>query len=164
MQIRPGYRPIMAALTLIGGCATITDPTEPRMTTIPEQASNNDAQVFLRQSRYTLIELRPELQQQNLQQQIIDLRIPATPDTTVGDALRYVLRRSGYRLCAGEPTLSTLLALPLPAAHLRLGPLELRQALQLLVGKGWTLAVDEPTRQVCFVSVPDQPASLEVQP
>ena len=89
MQIRPGYRPIMAALTLIGGCATIVDTAAPPSTAITEQASTA-AQVFLRQSRYTLIELRPELQQQDLQRQIIDLRIPASASNTVGDAMRYL--------------------------------------------------------------------------
>lgn len=153
MQIRPGYRPIMAALTLIGGCATITDSAAPPIT---EQASTA-AQVFLRQSRYTLIELRPELQQQDLQQQIIDLRIPASTSTTVGDAMRYVLRQSGYRLCEGDPALATLWALSLPAAHLQLGPLPLNQTLQLLAGSAWRLSVDERARQVCFIDGEVQP-------
>ena len=151
MQIRPGYRPIMAALTLMGGCAAA-----PPNTANPEQA-NTAAQVFLRQSRYTLIELRPELQQQDLQQQIIDLRIPASAPTTVGDAMRYVLRQSGYRLCEGDPALANLWALPLPAAHLQLGPLPLNQTLQLLAGSAWRLSVDERARQVCFVDVEVRP-------
>ena len=153
MQIRPGYRPIMVALTLIGGCATITDSAAPPITDIPEQI-NNDAQVLLGQSRYTLIELRPELQQQDLQQQIIDLRIPASASTTVGDAMHYVLRHSGYRLCEGDPALATLWVLPLPAAHLQLGPLPLNQTLQLLAGSAWRLSVDEHMRQVCFIAAP----------
>lgn len=107
--------------------------------------------------RYTLIELRPELQQQDLQQQIINLRIPASASTTVGDAMRYVLRHSGYRLCEGDPALATLWALPLPAAHLQLGPLPLNQTLQLLAGSAWRLSVDERTRQVCFIDGEVQP-------
>ena len=160
MQIRPGYRPIMVALTLIGGCATIVDTAAPPSTAITEQASTA-AQVFLRQSRYTLIELRPELQQQDLQQQIIDLRIPASASTTVGNAMHYVLRHSGYRLCEGDPALATLWALPLPAAHLQLGPLPLNQTLQLLAGSAWPLSVDEHMRQVCFIAAP---LDGEVQP
>lgn len=116
-----------------------------------------------RQGRYTLVELRPDLAQRDLQRQIVDLRIRATPDSTVGDALRYVLLRSGYQLCNGDTTLNTLFALPLPAAHLRLGPLELRQALQLLAGKPWRLTVDEQARLVCFVYPPDEPATKEQQ-
>jgi conjugative transfer region protein (TIGR03748 family) len=70
---------------------------------------------------------------------------------TVGDALRYVLRHSGYRLCEGGPDLQTLFGLPLPAAHFQLGPMVLRSALLTLAGPGWTLRVDDLNRQLCFV-------------
>lgn len=159
------YRPILAALAvmLLSACASSTDNASP--STAPTSVSAPpDARPLLRQGRYTLIELRPESAQRELQQQIIDLRIPATSDSTVGSALRYVLLRSGYRLCEGDAALTALWALPLPAAHLRLGPLELRQALQLLVGEAWRLAVDEQTRQVCFVAQSRPATPLEVQP
>lgn len=106
----------------------------------------------IRQSRYTLVELRPDLAQQDLQQQIIDLRIPATTTTKVGEAMRYVLQGSGYRLCADDPPLSTVFALPLPAAHWKLGPLPLNQTLQMLAGDTWRLTVNERERQVCFIA------------
>lgn len=159
------YPQIIAALAplLVGACTATTDIASLPATPIPMDAGS-DSHRLLRQGRYTLVELRPDLAQRDLQRQIIDLRIPATPDSTVGDALRYVLLRSGYRLCDGDTALSTLLALPLPAAHRRLGPLELRQALQLLAGNAWRLVVDEQTRQACFVSVPAEPSPLEVQP
>lgn len=154
------YRPILAVLAvmLLGACASSTDKASPAIAPPPEAASA-DTHPVLRQGRYTLVELRPELAQHELQRQIVDLRIPATSDSSVGDALRYVLLRSGYRVCEGDAVLSALWALPLPAAHLRLGPLELRQALQLLVGEGWRLVVDKQTRLVCFVAAP-----LEIQP
>lgn len=154
------YRPILAVLAvmLLGACASSTYKASPPIAPPPEAASA-DTHPVLRQARYTLVELRPELAQHELQRQIVDLRIPATSDSSVGDALRYVLLRSGYRLCEGDAVLSALWALPLPAAHLRLGPLELRQALQLLVGEGWRLVVDKQTRLVCFVAAP-----LEIQP
>lgn len=55
------YRPIIAvlALMLVGACASSTDnaspPTAP--TPVPE---NPDTYPLVRQSRYTLVELRPE--------------------------------------------------------------------------------------------------------
>src|SRR3546814_8427606 len=70
-------------------------------------------------------------------------------DASVGDAMRHVLLRSGYRLCDAAEA-ATLYALPLPAAHLRLGPLLLRDALLTLAGPAWELSVDAVTRQVCF--------------
>ncbi|AZE54529.1 PilL protein [Pseudomonas synxantha] len=156
MLIRPQfYRPFIGALAavLVGACASTTEETAPPITPASAQ-TGGDARVFLRQSRYTLVELRPDAGQQNLQRQIIDLRIPATAATTVGDAMRYVLRHSGYQLCANDPVLATLWGLPLPAAHLQLGPLPLNQTLQLLAGNAWRLSVDERERRVCFIAVP----------
>ncbi|WP_369148810.1 PilL N-terminal domain-containing protein [Burkholderia pseudomallei] len=110
----------------------------------------------VRYGRYTLIELMPDDSQRDLMQQVIDLTIPATADATVGDALHYVLRRSGYRLCDERAdTTAVLYALPLPAAHEHLGPITLRDALQLLAGPRWTLHVDDVTREVCFAPQPD---------
>lgn len=141
-------------------CSALPAPTD-----LAEKTSSPPPTTSIwRQGRYTLVELRPDLAQRDLQRQIVDLRIRATPDSTVGDALRYVLLRSGYQLCNGDTTLNTLFALPLPAAHLRLGPLELRQALQLLAGKPWRLTVDEQARLVCFVYMTDEPATKDQQP
>ncbi|PUB42728.1 conjugative transfer region protein (TIGR03748 family), partial [Pseudomonas sp. GV047] len=39
---------------------------------------------------------------------------------------------------------------PLPAAHYRLGPIPLRNALQVLAGPAWQLTTDEVSRSVCF--------------
>ncbi|AZC90179.1 hypothetical protein J1G36_11685 [Pseudomonas carnis] len=156
MLIRPNcYRPIIAALVamLVGACVSTPDKAPLPATPMPVQESS-DSPALLRQGRYTLVELRPDAGQQDLQQQIIELSIPATNATTVGDAMRYVLRRSGYQLCEGDPALATLWAQPLPAAHLQLGPLPLNQTLQLLAGAAWHLVIDERARQVCFIAVP----------
>ncbi|MGV4658946.1 PilL N-terminal domain-containing protein [Burkholderia pseudomallei] len=110
----------------------------------------------VRYGRYALIELVPDDGQRDLMQQVINLTIPAAANATVGDALHYVLRRSGYRLCdARADTTAVLYALPLPAAHEHLGPITLRDALQLLAGPRWTLHVDDATREVCFAPQPD---------
>jgi type IV pili sensor histidine kinase/response regulator len=102
-----------------------------------------------RHGRYTLVELMPEPVQRDLMRQIVEVSMPPALDMSVGDALRHVLRRSGYRLCeTGEA--ATLYALPLPAAHLHLGPLMLRHALSTLAGPVWELSVDDVSRTVCF--------------
>lgn len=93
---------------------------------------------------------RALIEQEDLMQQIVDIAIPASLPATVGDALRYVLERSGYRLCQGNADTDALNALPLPAAHLHLGPLKLHEALQILIGPARELTVDEVTREVCI--------------
>lgn len=144
------------ALSFLSGCASTPSLLAPKeqAAEIANVMEKPPSVVMTPTARYTLVELRPDASQQNLQQQIIDLRIPATNATTVGDAMRYVLRRSGYQLCEGDPALATLWALPLPAAHLQLGPLPLNQTLQLLAGNAWRLSVGERERQVCFSALP----------
>src|SRR3546814_17628151 len=83
-------------------------------------------------------------------------------DASGGDARHHVLLPPGYRLC-GAAHAATLYALPLPAAHLRLGPLMLRDALLTLAGPAWELSVDDVTRQVCF-SRHGAPAFLSAKP
>jgi type IV pili sensor histidine kinase/response regulator len=123
----------------------------------------------IRQGRYTLIELAPEAAQRHPMRQIVEVSIPPTLDTNVGDALRHVLQRSGYRLC-DERDAVVLYDLPLPAAHLRLGPMTLRNALLTLAGPAWELSVDEVFRRVCFARrmleplVPEPPVELPGPP
>jgi conjugative transfer region protein (TIGR03748 family) len=103
----------------------------------------------VRYGRYTLAELTPQPAQRDLLQQVIEIAMPATPNAGVGDAMRHVLARTGYRMCETQDV-AALYAFPLPAAHLRLGPLMLRDALRVLAGPAWMLEVDEAAREVCF--------------
>ena len=141
---------IFAALA--AGCTTITPP----QAEVPAGNSGSVAEAsppalipVVRYGRYTLVELVPETAQRDLLQQTLEVSIPPTLDTNVGDAMRHVLLRSGYRLCDGTEA-AALYALPLPAAHLHLGPLLLRDALLVLAGPAWALSVDDQTREVCF--------------
>ena len=60
---------------------------------------------------------------------------------TVGDALVYLLARSGYRFDeARSPWAQTiLLPQPLPEVHRDLGPIHLAEALSVLAGSAWRL-------------------------
>jgi conjugative transfer region protein (TIGR03748 family) len=86
-----------------------------------------------RYGRYTLVELVPEPAQRDLLQQAVEVTIPPMLDASVGDAMRHVLLRSGYRLCDAAEA-AALYALPLPAAHLRLGPADAARCLAGLAG------------------------------
>lgn len=133
------------------GCATSSSVVPPPVSQKTEPAPESVPSLVpvVHYGRYTLIELVPEPAQWDLMQQVVEVTIPQRLDTHVGDAMRHVLRRSGYRLCETEEA-ALLYALPLPAAHLRLGPLTLRDALLVLAGPAWELAVDDAARQVCF--------------
>ena len=155
---------VMAEAILLSGCATSAAPPTsapaddapalraalpaPATITLDPGASTDLAPV-VRYGRYTLVELVPEPAQRDLMRQVVEVVIPPSLDTNVGDALRHVLRRSGYRLCDTADA-TALYALPLPAAHLHLGPLMLRDALLTLAGPSWDVSVDDGSRQVCF--------------
>ncbi len=143
---------IFAVLTgLLSGCTTTPATPDHIEAPLDEIASVLDQGLVpvARYGRYTLIELVPQPAQRDLLQQVVEITIPPTLDATVGDAMRHVLLRSGYRLCDGTEA-AALYALPLPAAHLQLGPLLLRDALLVLAGPAWALSVDDRTREVCF--------------
>lgn len=167
---RDALRAIAVAITTtcVTACATSAPPATPPPSTpiTTHKPASSPAIPVVRYGRYTLIELMPDDDQRDLMQQVIDLTIPSASQATVGDALHYVLRRSGYRLCDERvDTAAVLYALPLPAAHEHLGPIMLRDALQLLAGPRWTLLVDDETREVCFAPQPDHhPASTASAP
>lgn len=141
----------LLSATLITGCATSIVPVEPETEVAPPPVPS-DWVPIARYGRYTLVELAPQAAQHNLLLQVVDVSMPTTPHATVGDGLRHVLQRSGYALCDGNPQVAALYELPLPAAHLQLGPMLLHDALLTLAGPAWELQVDDRVRQVCFTA------------
>lgn len=105
----------------------------------------------VRYGRYTLVNTAPEVEQRDLMSQIIDVNIPSNMHPQVQDAMQYVVDRSGYTLCpASTDHVSILYTRPLPAAQYKLGPMTLRNTLQVLAGPAWLVKVDEVSRNVCF--------------
>ncbi|WP_080690568.1 PilL N-terminal domain-containing protein [Pseudomonas fluorescens] len=150
--------PLVTSLALLSGCATTSSlqTSQPTASESPSAAAisaENEFVPVVRYGRYTLIELVPEFSQRDLLQQVIEISIPPMLDASVGDAMHHVLLRSGYRLC-DDAAANALYRLPLPAAHLHLGPLMLRDALLTLAGPAWNLSVDDAARQVCFTRHP----------
>jgi len=154
------FPPALLALAVLSGCVkdhTVAEVPEPAP--VAREAEPVPAEPVVRYGRYTLVSTQPLLAQQDLLAQIIDTRIPADMNPTVHQAMRHVLRHSGYSLCpATDKAVSTLYSRPLPAAHYRLGPVTLRTALQLLAGKAFVMNVDEIERQVCFTLYTHKPS------
>ncbi|MDH1440371.1 PilL N-terminal domain-containing protein [Pseudomonas sp. GD03721] len=141
-------------MALLGACATqqSSSPgphghetrTEQPAETPPLPAQN------VRYGRYTLVNAEPTAEQLDLLAQIIEVSIPPGLNPTVQDAMRHVLQRSGYALCPVSSAVKVLFTRPLPATHYRLGPLTLRNALEVLAGPAWQLLADDIGRTVCF--------------
>lgn len=166
-EISPSRRLVGAGLlvaVLVSGCATTMRPPEPDAIEEATPAPQPEAPKYVpvvRYGRYTLGELAPTAAQRDLLLQTIDVSMPEDARATVGDGLRHVLKRSGYQLCETAHTVIELYALPLPAAHLHLGPMTLRDALLTLAGPAWELHADNRARQICFERPSD---SLAAEP
>ena len=146
-------------LGMLSACTAQVPNTSPSNPTIDSdlsraQSSRDAAEgnhhAELRYGRYTLVSTAPTSEQQDLLAQIIDVSIPSSLSPSVQDALHYVLLRSGYSLCPDAAPVTVFFSRPLPAAHYRLGPIPLRNALQVLAGPAWQLTVNDVNRSVCF--------------
>lgn len=103
----------------------------------------------VRYDRYLLVNTSP---QQPPLEQLIALSVPPGFHPTVGEALQYLLRDSGWSLCLADVRRAQLYGLPLPLSQYHTGPLRLKAALQLLAGPAWRTTADENRREVCFAS------------
>ncbi|EJF2227238.1 TcpQ domain-containing protein [Salmonella enterica] len=105
-----------------------------------------------REGRYTLVSVKSADAQREPLNQLIDITMPVSLVSSVGDGFRYLLFQSGYSLCGRYGAeFADLLNRPLPAVQRRLGPVRLSEALQVVAGPAWRMTVDEVNREVCFV-------------
>ncbi|WHS57672.1 PilL N-terminal domain-containing protein [Pseudomonas sp. G2-4] len=167
---------LFTPVCLLGLLSACTAQTPTPLPTSPETAGgSNRAQLSrstaeeshpteLRYGRYTLVSTEPTTEQRDLLAQIIDVSIPSNLNPSVQEAMHYVLQRSGYSLCPAAEPVKILFTRSLPAAHYRLGPISLRNALQVLAGPAWQLTIDEVSRSVCFERQKNDAAVMRVAP
>ncbi|QIQ22158.1 PFGI-1 class ICE element type IV pilus protein PilL2 [Zophobihabitans entericus] len=149
------YFLLSLSIGFLVGCSTPTSEPAPIIAPTVQTVQEETIPV-VRYGRYTLIELMPTKNQTHLLEQVIDVTIPSNnekPYTSVKDAVQYVLLHSGYQLCPSIELNERLSKLPLPASHIHLGPLTLKDTLSTLVGSAYVLKVEESTRTVCFDSI-----------
>lgn len=102
--------------------------------------------------RYSTMQPVASPEQSDILQIVVTLQFPQKI-TTVGEALEYLLLRSGYRLAKGstlDPSMPILLTRPLPEVHRTLGPITLESALRTLAGHVYRLTVDPLNRLIAF--------------
>jgi len=166
--------PYLFLMLALAGCNTSPVIPSPLATAeaVPAPATPSkplaESPAWVRQDRYTLVSTRPTLEQRQPLFQLITVQIAPALHATVGDALRHVLQRSGYSLCANRAAVTTLFSRPLPAVQHQLGPMALLDALTILGGPAWRLVIDPVERNVCYalrapVPAPPQPP-LEIAP
>ena len=110
---------------------------------------------YIKTGRYSAVLNEPTPAQDNILKVVINTEIPAIIGT-VGDAVRFLLLRSGYSL-APVSTMTThtktLLRHNIPEIHRKLGPMTLDRVLNTLAGQGFVLLVDPLSRKVSFTPV-----------
>ncbi len=126
----------------------------------------------LQVGRYSTLAASPTEAQAELLATTMTVRFPDRI-RVVGEAVRYLLQRSGYRLANDEstgPDTTALFMLPLPAVHRTLGPMTLREALETLAGPAFHLVEDPVHRLVTFercdagkIAVQNMQVSTEVE-
>jgi len=91
----------LLATAFVSGCATHSVPPAPIVEQTVSVAEPEDTLFIpvVRQGRYTLVELEPAAAQRDLLLQVVEVSLPQGMQATVGDGLRHVLKRSGWRLC-----------------------------------------------------------------
>lgn len=89
------------------GCQCLQPEQTQSLPVHPVETTTEDHIPVQRYGRYTLVELRPQADQKDLFLQTIDVDFPGAWVTSVADALRYVLLRSGYRLAKAQRTALT---------------------------------------------------------
>lgn len=108
-------------------------------------------------SRYARLATGPTIAQHDLLSAIVEQEF--TKDITrVGDALRKLLATQGMTLetpTEAYPYQAVLYLLPLPETHRTLGPMAVGQALELLGGDGFKIALNPITRTVGYRLDPD---------
>ena len=114
----------------------------------------------IRLARYTLQSATAEASQVDLLAALVETEFPPQIETT-GDAIDYVLLRSGYRRIE-TPDARQTMDLPLPRAHRKVGPLDLRSAIKTLAGEPWHLHED-PIQRVIWLTLKDE-VDLEAGP
>jgi conjugative transfer region protein (TIGR03748 family) len=111
------------------------------------QAEQRENQV--RTDRYTLVKAEARDDQKSPLKSIVNLSL-GKDVLMVGDALREVLKGSGYRWQSPDGQDQLLNTLPLPSVIRELGPVTLSDALQTIAGEAWQLRSDTLHRVIWF--------------
>ena len=118
---------------------------------------SDDADIRL--ARYTTAAPRSDPHELSPLVTVVQVTLPRDI-TQVGEALRYLLMRTGYALGELDAQALELLALPVPQNHRQLGPAPVRDLLEVLVGTPYQIAEDPIRRRV---SVRLDPTRLDPQ-
>ena len=113
--------------------------------------------------RYTTIDSISEAEVDPLAV-VAQLRFPRDVVGTVGEALGYLLQRTGYAVRATDEYSNRLFELPLPDSQRQLGPARVTSLAQAIAGNSYRLCIDRFARQIIVQATNSGPACAVVAP
>lgn len=119
------------------------------------QADNTKG--LIQTDRYSAVKPEPTTGQEVPLLTLVTIKYPRQVNT-VGQAISYTLKRSGYRMApqhAHDPKMKVLIKLPLPEVHRQLGPMTVKQVLNTLSGSAFMLVTDPVHRYISFELMPE---------
>lgn len=169
--MKPAFDLLALALPALAGCAAAPSPAPPavslpaaRQSASAQPASgpavragstaplaHNEAQA----ARYTTVTTLPTEADANPLAVLAQVHFPRSVVSTVGDAVRHVLVRTGYRLVPEDrldARVKAVLALRLPDNQRVLGPYRVDTMLGVLLGEPFRLVTDPASRTVSYLA------------
>lgn len=133
---------------------------EANLLPIDQKSAANRAALIIQTGRYSAVTAIPLQAQRYPLDVIIDVTIPEAC-ISIEQAIRFLLRRSGYELDAPvQAEVVELLTKPLPAVHRKLGPMPLKDALTLLVTPRLVLQDEPIKRLIRFIPITESRGGL----
>lgn len=139
----------------------------------PVKPSNSGGRISaneLQVGRYTTVSSQPDESDAYPLAVTAKVHFPRGYVATVGDAVKYLLIRTGYELApihTMDEHVRRVFGLRLPESHRVMGPFRVEAMLQALLGRAFELKVDQSQRLVAYralaASNPDAPVAIVPQ-
>ena len=110
---------------------------------------SQDTGLYAKTDRYTLAKLEPTNSQEDILSSPVEI-IFSESIKTIGEAYQDLLEGSGYSLRPDDRITSILLSQSLPESHRHLGPMTLRQTIDVLAGSAWLPKADHLHKTISF--------------
>ena len=136
-------------LMLVVCCPGITAMSQPVAAAEPPLT---EMRSLMQTGRYSVMAVQPSDGQRDLLSVTTTIALP-NEITRVGEALRWLLRDSGYRLAADTvltEEVKAMLELPLPSVHRHFTSMPLKTVIALMVGPSFQLVQDPVHRLIAF--------------
>ena len=128
-------------------------PTSLALVLVPALLHAEHGALDNRVARYTTVEPGASDTQRAPLETIVTVAFPRDQVNTVGQAVHYLLMRTGFRLSPEDQlpaAVQAILTLPLPEVQRRIGPIRVSAALGVLLGEPFRLTSDPLRREIAY--------------